>query len=104
MTESTKATRALVQIGSMTVDGFILPDGSYQMPLTQTEESVGKPARNTFDFLRSKALKRLLSEAEGTFTFLPFDTVLAISLDTYNEALSHDQSKSKGGRHHDPSY
>ncbi len=83
MTESIKATRASVQIGSLTVDGFMLPDGSYRMSLTQTAESVGKPARSTFDFLRSKALKRLLSEAGGTFDFLPFDTVSAISSDTY---------------------
>ena len=83
MSESTKATRAVVQIGSLTVDGFMLPDGSYRMSLTQTAESVGKPARSTFDFLRSKALKRLLGEAEGTFDFLPFDTVSAISSDTY---------------------
>ncbi len=83
MTESIKATRASVQIGSLTVDGFMLPDGSYRMSLTQTAESVGKPARSTFDFLRSKALKRLLGEAGGTFDFLPFDTVSAISSDTY---------------------
>ena len=83
MTESIKATRASVQIGSLTVDDFMLPDGSYRMSLTQTAESVGKPARSTFDFLRSKALKRLLGEAEGTFDFLPFDTVSAISSDTY---------------------
>lgn len=83
MSESTKATRAVVQIGSLTVDGFMLPDGSYRMSLTQTAESVGKPARSTFDFLRSKALKRLLGEAESTFDFLPFDTVSAISSDTY---------------------
>jgi hypothetical protein len=83
VSESTKATRAVVQIGSLTVDGFMLPDGSYRMSLTQTAESVGKPARSTFDFLRSKALKRLLGEAEGTFDFLPFDTVSAISSDTY---------------------
>jgi hypothetical protein len=83
VTESIKATRASVQIGSLTVDDFMLPDGSYRMSLTQTAESVGKPARSTFDFLRSKALKRLLGEAEGTFDFLPFDTVSAISSDTY---------------------
>lgn len=83
MTESTKATRATVQIGSLTVDGFMLPDGSYRMSLTQTAESVGKQARSTFDFLRSKALKRLLGEAGGTFDFLSEDTVTALSADTY---------------------
>ena len=31
MTESVKAVRAPVQIGYLTVDGFMLPDGSYRM-------------------------------------------------------------------------
>lgn len=83
MSESIKATRATVRIGSLTVDGFMLPDGSYRMSLTQTAGSVGKPARSTFDFLKSKALKRLLSEAKGTFDFLPEDAITAISSDTY---------------------
>lgn len=83
MTESIKATRASVQIGALEVDGFMLPDGSYRMSLTQTAECVGKPARSTFDFLRSKALKRLLQEAESTFDFLPEDTVTALSADAY---------------------
>jgi hypothetical protein len=83
MTESIKATRASVQIGAREVDGFMLPDGSYRMSLTQTAECVGKPARSTFDFLRSKALKRLLQEAGGTFDFLPEDTVTALSADAY---------------------
>ena len=82
MTESIKATRASVQIGSLEVDGFMLPDGSYRMSLTQTAECVEKPARSTFDFLRSKALRRLLSEAEGTFDFLPEDAVTALSAST----------------------
>ena len=61
----------------------MLPDGSYRMSLTQAAESVSKPARSTFDFLRSKAFKRLLSEAGSTFDFLPEDTAAAIATDTY---------------------
>lgn len=61
-----------------------MPDGSYRMSLTQTAECVGKPARSTFDFLRSKALKRLLQEAGSTFYFFPEDTVTALSADAYN--------------------
>jgi hypothetical protein len=49
----------------------------------QAAECVGKPARSTFDFLRSKALKRLLSETGGTFDFLNEDTVTAISTDAH---------------------
>ena len=60
MSESIKATRATVAIGGLTVDAFMLPDGSYRMSLTQAAECIGKPARSTFDFLQSKALNRLL--------------------------------------------
>lgn len=61
----------------------MLPDGDYRMSLTQAAECVSKPARSTFDFLRSKALKRLLSEAGSTFDFLPEDTAAAIATDAY---------------------
>ena len=79
MSESIKATRATVAIGALTVDAFMLPDGSYRMSLSQAAECIGKPARGTFDFLQSKALKRLLGEVQGTFDFLPDE-----STDTYN--------------------
>ncbi|NES17908.1 MAG: hypothetical protein F6K41_03050 [Symploca sp. SIO3E6] len=62
MTESIRATRASVQIGSLEVDGFMLPDGSYRMSQTQAAECVGLSERNARDFLRSKALKSLLGE------------------------------------------
>ena len=41
--KSVRAVRASVQIGSLTVDGFVLPDGSYRMSQTQAAECVGKP-------------------------------------------------------------
>ena len=59
MTEPTKATRATVTIGTLTIEGFMLPDGSYQMSQTQAAESVDLTARNAFDFLRSRAFKAL---------------------------------------------
>lgn len=62
MSESIKATRTIVQIGSLTVDGFMLPDGSYRMSQTQAAEAVGLVERNARDFLRSNALKSLLGE------------------------------------------
>ena len=65
MTESVRATRAIVQIGSLTVDGFMLPDGSYRMYLTQADECVGKTAQGISNFLNSKTLKRLLGEIRG---------------------------------------
>ncbi len=59
MTESVRALRASVQIGSLTVDGFMLPDGSYRMIQTQVAECVGKPEINARRFLDSKAVKAL---------------------------------------------
>ncbi|NEP14438.1 MAG: hypothetical protein F6J86_16885 [Symploca sp. SIO1B1] len=62
MTESIRATRASVQIGSQEVDGFMLPDGSYRMSQTQAAECMGKPEINARRFLASKAIKSLLGE------------------------------------------
>ncbi len=63
MTESSvRAVRAAVQIGSLTVEGFMLPDGSYRMSQTQAAECVGLSERNAREFLQSKALKSLLGE------------------------------------------
>jgi hypothetical protein len=63
MTDSVKATRAIVTLGSLTIDGFMLPDGSYRMSLTQAAECVGLGVQNASDFLRSKAIKSLMGEA-----------------------------------------
>jgi hypothetical protein len=60
--ESVKATRATIQIGSFEVNGFMLPDGSYKMSVTQAAEIVGLGVQNASDFLRSKALKTLMGE------------------------------------------
>jgi hypothetical protein len=50
VTESVRAIRASVQIGFLTVDGFMLPDGSYRMSQTQAAECVGLSERNTSFF------------------------------------------------------
>lgn len=62
MTDSLKANRESITIGSTTIDGFMLPDGSYRMSITQAAQSVGLKVQNASDFLRSKALKSLLGE------------------------------------------
>lgn len=59
---SVKATRATIQIGPFTVDGFMLPSGSYRMSLSQVAECVELAPRNASDFLRSKAFKALMGE------------------------------------------
>lgn len=69
MTESVRAVRASVQIGSVTVNGFMLPDGSYQMSQTQVAKAVGLSQRNLSIFLRSNALKSLLGEDYTPQTF-----------------------------------
>ncbi|NET34443.1 MAG: hypothetical protein F6K19_20865 [Cyanothece sp. SIO1E1] len=59
---STKATRTEIQIGSITVNGFMLPDGSYRMSQTQAAECVGKPEINTRRFLNSKTIQELVGQ------------------------------------------
>ena len=61
MAEFVRTVRASVQIGSLTLDGFMLPNGSYRMSQTQAAECVGKPEINARRFLDSKALKSLRS-------------------------------------------
>jgi hypothetical protein len=62
MTESTKAVKASIPFGTITIDGFQLPDGSYRMSQTQAAECVGLTERNAREFLQSKAIKSLLGE------------------------------------------
>ena len=62
MTESSRARRSAVQLETFTVDGFMLPDGSYRMSLSQAAECVGLSARNAFDFLQSRTFKTLMGE------------------------------------------
>lgn len=52
-----------VKIGSLEVDGFMMPDGSYRMSQTQAAECVGKPEINARRFLSSKAIKALLGDS-----------------------------------------
>jgi hypothetical protein len=63
MTDSTKATRATVTIGNLAIEGFMLPDGRYQMSQTQVAEAIGKPEINARRFLDSKGIKGLLGKA-----------------------------------------
>lgn len=69
MIDSVKATRATVTLGSIVIDGFMLPDGAYRMSLTQAAETVDLGVQNASDFLRSKALKSLAGEGYTPQTF-----------------------------------
>jgi hypothetical protein len=63
MTDSVKATRATVTIGSIIIEGFMLPDGAYRMSQTQAAEIIQLTERNAREFLDSKTFKRLTGEA-----------------------------------------
>lgn len=60
MTQSSRASRASVQLGNFTIDGFMLPDGAYRMSQTQAAQVIGKPEINARRFLESKGIKALL--------------------------------------------
>lgn len=62
MTNSDKAKRALVRIGTLELEGFQLPDGSYRISQTQVAQSVGKDESNARKFLTSKSIKALLGK------------------------------------------
>jgi len=87
MSESIKATRATVAIGDLIVDAFMLPSGEYRMSLSQAANCIGKEAQGISNFLKSKALKRLLDKAVGTSNFLPESLTLPIVEDAYNPDL-----------------
>lgn len=59
MTTNDTDKRATVQIGSLSVDGFQMLNGNYQMSPTQAMGSVGKSPRNAGRLLESKGIKAL---------------------------------------------
>ena len=63
MTESTKATRATVTIGTLTIEGFRTPTGDYRMSQQQASEAIGDSPVYALRFLASKNSKALLGEA-----------------------------------------
>jgi hypothetical protein len=68
MTE-TRATRATVQLGTLTIDGFMLPDGSYRMSQTQAASCIEDDAVYARNFLTSRVLKALRGEGYTPETF-----------------------------------
>jgi len=62
MTDSVKATRATVTLGSIIIDGFMLPDGTYRMSQTQMAATIAKPEINARRFLDSRGIKALLGK------------------------------------------
>jgi hypothetical protein len=68
MTDSVKASRSNVQLGSFTVDGFMLPDGSYRMSQAQAAEAIEEAPVYALRFLQSKDSKALLGETYTDYT------------------------------------
>ena len=66
---SDKATRTEITIGSYSIEGFMLPDGSYTLSQTQAAEVVGEPEINARRFLTSRGIKALLGEDYTPDTF-----------------------------------
>jgi hypothetical protein len=62
MTDQTKATRATVQLGSLTIDGFRLSGGAYRMSQAQAAEAIGESPVYALRFLSSKDSKASLGE------------------------------------------
>jgi len=69
MSDAVTATRAQIQIGSIAIDGFMLPDGSYQMSQAQVANCIGDDAVYARNFLKSKTLKSLRGEGYTPETF-----------------------------------
>ncbi|MBD1911290.1 hypothetical protein [Leptolyngbya sp. FACHB-8] len=66
---SDKAQRAEIPLGSVTIEGFMLPDGSYVMSQTQAAHLIGENEINARRFLESKAIKALLGDGYTPDTF-----------------------------------
>lgn len=63
MVESIRAVRAIIQVASRSIDGFMLPDGAYRMSQAQTAETVDRDPASTLRFLRSNSIKALLGDS-----------------------------------------
>lgn len=65
---SDKATRATVEIGPLSVDGFQMPDGTYRMSQAQAAELIKEAPVYALRFLASRDSKGLLGEGYTDYT------------------------------------
>lgn len=68
MSESVRASRSTVTVGSSSVDGFRLPDGGYRMSQAQAAESIDESPVNALRFLSSRDSKALLGDSFTDYT------------------------------------
>lgn len=67
-----KAQRRTIQLGTIPVQIFLLPDGSYCLSQSEVAAVVGKANASIFHFLNTKGLKALLStESESAISVEP---------------------------------
>lgn len=69
MTDERKAIRQIIQIGSIEVEGFMLPDGSYRMSQTQAAGAIGEEEVYARNFLTAKGVKQLIGLSYTPETF-----------------------------------
>ena len=69
MTKSVRAVRASVKIGSLTVDGFMLPDGSYRTQPNQSRRSSGLIPAQRVRFFTFKRPEKLASKSYTSTMF-----------------------------------
>lgn len=69
MTSEQKATRQIISIGNIEVEGFMLPDGSYRMSQTQAAAAIGEEEVYARNFLAAKGVKQLLGLSYTPETF-----------------------------------
>lgn len=63
-----KAQRTVIQLGTLEVEGFMLPDGSYAMSQAGAAEAVGEDRVYALRFLRSKEAIAFLGEGYTGYT------------------------------------
>lgn len=68
-----KAKRETIFIGSLEIEGFMMPDGSYRLSQTQAAECIGLGAQNASRFFQSKAFKALRGNGGTAHGFDPSD-------------------------------
>ena len=68
MTESSRARRSPVQLGDISLDGFMLPDGSYRMSQAQAADAIDESPVYALRFLQSRDSKSLLGEDYTDYT------------------------------------
>jgi hypothetical protein len=67
MTESTKAVTATVQLGDLSIDGYMMPNGEFRAGIAGASVLLGH-AKNWFNRLRTEAPNKLKALQDGGFT------------------------------------